>query len=439
MPFPVTIERIIPGGHGLAFHQGRAVFVPLSAPGDHILVHRVRDRRHYLEAQSIEIIEKSHRRAVPPCPYFGDCGGCDFQQLTYEQQLLSKKEILLDALRRIGKIKLSDSRLSLIPSPPLAYRNRLQLKIGPGPRFSWGFFAAASHRVCSVTRCLIASEELWEFLSFLGHVFEASPHVQDSLSEVEVFQGGHNQFLVDVRLSTSPSSLNDVKREMQFSVTDWQGRNVSLFLSVPSGEGLKVLGPGYVWKAVGDFEYRVSRGSFFQVNNFLLNQLVEAVVGGLSGKTALDLYSGVGFFALALSKSFEQVWAVEKNPSAVEDLRESLLRNQVQNVKVFPQHLDDFIRTGERPWQHSDLILLDPPRTGLSKESISRLAAAGVSNCIYISCDPSTLARDLAIFLRHQYEISSMTLLDLFPQTHHLETIVRLRRAPVKAPLVVGH
>src|SRR5215831_1757155 len=118
MSFPVTIERIIPGGRGLAFHQGRAVFVPLSAPGDHILVHRVRDRRHYLEAQSIEIIEKSPQRAVPPCPYFGDCGGCDFQQLAYEQQLLSKREILLDALRRIGKINLSTSQVSLVPSPP---------------------------------------------------------------------------------------------------------------------------------------------------------------------------------------------------------------------------------------------------------------------------------------------------------------------------------
>jgi 23S rRNA (uracil1939-C5)-methyltransferase len=427
MSFPVTIERLIPGGRGLAFHQGRAVFVPLCAPGDRILVHRVRDRRNYLEAQSIEIVEKSPQRVIPPCPYFGDCGGCDFQQLAYEHQLSSKGEILLDALARIGKIKLPTSKLSLIPSPQaFGYRNRLQLKIGTGPSSSWGFFAVGSHRVCSVKHCLIASEELWQFLFALQRLLEVSPRVRNSLAEVEVFQGRCNEFLVDLRLGTIPWSLEDLKQELQRSGADWERGKVSLFLSVPSGEAIKVSGSGHIWKTVSDFEYRVSRGSFFQINDSLLDRLLDAAVGGLSGAKVLDLYCGVGFFSLALARSFEEVWAVEKNPFAVEDLRENLLRNQVRNVKVFFQDLDSFLQTGKRSLEGSDLILLDPPRSGLSKESVCRLAEASAFNFVYVSCDPSTLARDLAIFVNHQYEISSMTLLDLFPQTHHLEVVARL-------------
>jgi 23S rRNA (uracil1939-C5)-methyltransferase len=428
VPFLVNIERIIPGGHGLAFKEGRATFVPLSVPGDRVLVHQFRDRRHYLEAQSIEVVEGSAQRVAPPCPHFGDCGGCDFQHMTYECQLHSKQEILLDALRRVGKIRLSTSEISLIPSPPFAYRNRLQLKISNCDKFSWGFFANASHRVCAVQGCLIASEELWQFLPVLERLIEASPSVRGRLEEVEIFQGDQDQYLVDFRLGETPSSLEQLGQDLRRSMTDWEGNNVSLFLSTASGEALKVWGGGHVWKSVGDFEYRVGRGSFFQINDLLLGKLLASVVEGFSGKRALDLYCGVGFFSLELAKNFEEVWAVEKNLFAIEDLRENVLRNQVHNIKIFPQDLGDFIQRSGSPLQDFDLVLLDPPRAGLAKESVAQLAMLGVPDVVYVSCDPATLARDLRIFLDHQYELSSLNILDLFPQTHHLETVARLRK-----------
>jgi len=429
LPFTVTIEKIVAGGRGLGFHEGRAVFVPLSAPGDQILVRRFRDRGNYLETESAEILAESAHRAMPPCQHFGDCGGCNFQHINREQQLLTKREILLDVLQRVGKLRVSTSQLSLIASPELGYRNRLQLKVSNDAGFSWGFFAVGSHRVCAVNDCLIASPELWRFVALLEPLLEVSPNLRSHLEEIEVFRGDENEYLVDFRLGLTPFSLEHLTRELHKSMVNWRGGQVSLFLSsVLLGQTTKAWGTGHVWKSTGGFKYRVSRGSFFQVNDFLLDQLLDCVTGGFSGKRVLDLYSGVGFFSLALATGFEEVWTVEKNPSAIADLRQNAVRNQMPNIRIFPQGLDDFLSEHVSSLKDVDLIVLDPPRSGLAKNSVARLATGGVCDIVYVSCDPSTLARDVRIFVNHGYEVSHITILDLFPQTHHLETVAKLRK-----------
>jgi 23S rRNA (uracil1939-C5)-methyltransferase len=348
--------------------------------------------------------------------------------MTYECQLHSKREILLDALRRVGKIRLSPSEISLVASPPVAYRNRLQLKVSNTDNFSWGFFANASRRVCPVQRCLIASEKLWQFLPVLQRLIETSPSVRNRLEEVEVFQGDQEQYLVDFRLVATSSGLEQLGLDLRRSMDDWQVKSFTLFLSTPSGEVCKVWGDGHVWKSVDGIEYRVSRGSFFQINDLLLSQLLALGVEGFSGRRALDLYCGVGFFSLGLARSFEEVWAVEKNPCAIEDLRENLLRNQVRNIRIFHEDLVDFLHGSGSSLEDLDLVLLDPPRAGLAKESVAQLAKLSARAVVYVSCDPATLARDLRVFLDHHYELSSVNILDLFPQTHHLETVATLRK-----------
>ena len=427
-PFTVNIERIIPGGRGLAFYEGRATFVPFSVPGDRILIQQCEDRRHYLSAQSISVVEASPQRVAAPCPYFGKCGGCNFQHMSYERQLASKKEILVDALKHVGKIDFPTSEVSLIPSPPLGYRNRLQLKISHhGADFSWGFFQHASHQVIAVENCLIASQDLWGFLSSLQQVFKASPLLRNRLTEGEVFQGRPHEYLVELRIGAGASDLELLGKELRLSAMNLGGAEVSFFLSLPSGKALKISGKGFVWKKIGDLEYRVSRGSFFQVNDYLLERLRDCAVSGFSGKRVLDFYCGVGFFSLALAKNFEEVWAVELNGSAVQDFQENVKHNQVANCTLFAQDLRSFIR--EHGSLQAELILIDPPRMGLAKESIEQVSTIGAIDVVYVSCDPSTLARDLRIFLNQQYQICSLNVLDLFPQTHHLETVARLRKA----------
>jgi 23S rRNA (uracil1939-C5)-methyltransferase len=204
---------------------------------------------------------------------------------------------------------------------------------------------------------------------------------------------------------------------------------MSLFVSQASGRPLKVLGEGYVWKTVGGLKYRLSSGSFFQVNEPMLESLRDCATTGLSGKVALELFCGVGFFTVALAENFSQVFAVEANPPAVEDFRANMTRNLVGNCTLFSQDVRAFLWTQGSLRKGLDLIFMDPPRTGLPPNLVNEIAALGSEQLVYVSCDPSTLARDLRLLLNHQYQICSLTLLDLFPQTHHLETVARLRRA----------
>ncbi len=427
--FQVTVERMIPGGKGIAFLEKKAVFLPLAVPGDRVLVKRVADRGSYLEVLDGELVEASPDRQEPPCPYFGRCGGCDFQQMNLRRQLDGKAEILTDALRRVGRIGGAQSGIARIPSPGSAYRNRLQLKVlARNGRVSWGFFERASHRVVEVDRCRISLDRLWSILPDLRTFLERSPTTVGRLSEVEMFQGDGEEALIDLKLKPGAESLSILKRELLAGGFDWERRPPSLYLSRSQKRALRVSGPGFVRKTVGEWTFRVSRGSFFQVNDFMLESLSHRATQGLSGSRALDLFCGVGFFTLPLSRNFAQVWAVDRNAAAILDMEANARANGRRNCRIFHRDLDAFLRDRRRDLEALDLVLLDPPRSGIPKATVGRVADLAASRIVYVSCDPSTLARDLAIILGRGYAIESLEIVDLFPHSHHLEAIARLKR-----------
>ena len=427
--FQVTVERMIPGGKGIAFLEKKAVFLPLAVPGDRVLVKQAADRGSYLEVLDSELIEASSDRQTPPCPYFGRCGGCDFQQMTVPRQLDGKAEILTDALRRVGRIGGSHSGIVRISSPDSAYRNRLQLKaLARNGRVSWGFFERASHRVVEVDRCRIALDGLWAILPDLRAFLERSPMTVDCLSEVEIFQGDGEEVLIDLKVMPGAENLSILKRDLLAGGFDWESRPVSLYLSRSQKRTLRVLGPGFVHKTVGDWTFRVSRGSFFQINDVMLESLSRRATQGLGGARALDLFCGVGFFTLPLSKTFGLVWAVDQNAAAILDMEANARTNGRRNCRIFHRDLDTFLRDRRRDLEEVDLVLLDPPRTGIPKTTVGRVADLRASRVVYVSCDPSTLARDLRIILGRGYAIESLEIVDLFPHSHHMETIARLKR-----------
>ena len=434
-PFTIRVERIIPGGRGLAFYQGRAVFVPHTTPGDIVLAREIRDRGSYLQVLSFEILEPSHDRVRPPCTFFGNCGGCDFQYMTYSRQLDSKQEILLDALKRIGKINLPPDKVAVHPSPPLNYRNRIQLKVTPkSPPLKWGFYAAESHRVCEIDDCLLVTKSLWEAAQWMRELLDRIPMKGGELEEVEILEGDEQHYLGTLVLKENQHSFDQlVERLKQELGKSPLGPAWSINLISPSGESECLWGNGHVWKTVGQFQYRVSHGAFFQVNETMLSKLQECALDGCSGRRALDLFCGVGFFTLPLSKHFEFVEAVEINAGATLDLRTNLDKNHVINCEVHNLNLTEFLRRVQaNPFAELDLLLIDPPRTGLPPRSVHGIAELKAKKLVYVSCDPSTLARDLALLVQAKYEICCLDLLDLFPQTHHLEGIVRLERLPEK-------
>jgi len=427
--FQVTVERMIPGGRGIAFLEKKAVFLPLVVPGDRVLVKQAADRGSYLEVLDSELVEASPDRQTPPCPYFGRCGGCDFQQMNLRRQLDGKAEILTDALGRLGRIGAAQSGIARISSPDSAYRNRLQLKVlARNGKVSWGFFERASHRVVEVDRCRIALDRSWSMLPDLQAFLEESPMTVECLSEVEIFQGDGEEALIDLRLKPGADNLSMLKRDLLAGGFDWESRPVSLYLSRSQKRTLRVMGPGSVRKTVGEWTFRVSRGSFFQVNEFMLETLSRRATHGLEGSRALDLFCGVGFFTLPLSKTFGLVWAVDRNAAAILDMEANARANGRRNCRIFHRDLETFLRDRRRDLEAVDLVLLDPPRSGIPKTTVGRVADLKASRIVYVSCDPSTLARDLAIILGRGYAIESLEIVDLFPHSHHLEAIARLKR-----------
>ena len=377
--FEVEIERILPGGMGLAHAGGKTVFVSLAAPGDRLRVQVEREQGNVLFASIVEIIAPSPVRIEPPCPYFGRCGGCDFQQLTYEAQLAAKSEMISDCLHRIARLE-DVPEIVVTPSPnDWRYRMRAMWQIDQDER-TIGYYERGSRRVCDVVDCAVLRPEL-----------------QEKLEQVRATEW--DQFPPDLKHLDVVAGENGVSFAPAFA--DFETRELSLTLR-------------------GEI-YHYNAQSFFQINPSLLVPLIEFALDDASGESALDLYSGVGLFTLPLSRQFKNVIAVESNPTAVRFARRNL---QDTNARVIAAGVAEWIRSA--PMRDVDFVLLDPPRAGAESAVIKGILDLHPSQISYVSCDPATLARDLKKLLAGGYKIRSIRGFDLFPQTHHVETIIRL-------------
>jgi 23S rRNA (uracil1939-C5)-methyltransferase len=249
------------------------------------------------------------------------------------------------------------------------------------------------------------------------------------LDELEVFWGDDKRCLVTLTLRDVPRDFSEILSQMKLVKELLEAQGFSVSLSDATRQSHLLCGPGFVWKSTGGFRYRVSHGAFFQVNDPMMSVLQRTATQGLAGQSALELFSGVGFFTVPLSRNFTQIEVLEGNPFAVNDLEENLRENRVENCRISSSHLSAALRLGRWRSGQFDLLFIDPPRSGLPKATIEAVARLDCPDFVYVSCDPASLARDLRILLSSGYEIMSLDLLDLFPQTHHLETIARLRKS----------
>ena len=379
----VTIEKIVPNGYGLAFAEGLTIFVSLAAPGDRLRVkiNQIKGKTAFTEI--VEILEPAPERQEPPCVYFGRCGGCDFQQMNYEAQLAAKVGIIRDCLTRIGKINY-EKEIPIIPSPkPLRYRARAQWHIDTRRR-KIGYFQRYSHNVIDVENCPILIDDLQRELTKIRREIEWE-NFWGEKPEIEAASAG--------KVSLYSDEIIEPTQELSF-------------------------------KAYGE-KYFYSAKSFFQGNPFLIEDLMRLALENASGKSALDLYCGVGLFTLPLARKFEKVTGVEANSEAIDFAEKSAENARLENIKFHRESVDSFLAETDLP--KIDFVLLDPPRAGAERETIENIIKLSPQEISYVSCEPSVLARDLRAFLDSGYKIESVTALDLFPQTHHVETIVRLK------------
>jgi 23S rRNA (uracil1939-C5)-methyltransferase len=377
----VEIERILPGGYGLAHAEGKTVFVSLSAPGDRLRVRVERQQGNVLFAAIDEILTASPDRIEPPCPYFGRCGGCDFQQLAYENQLVAKAEIIRDCLHRIARLEVVPE-IVVTPSPrEWRYRMRAMWQIDQGER-TIGYYERGSRRVCDVVDCAVLMPELQATLERVRAT--ESQEFPPDLKHLDVVAGENG-------VSLAPSFSEFETKELELTIR---------------GE-----------------RYGYNAEAFFQINPGLLAPLIEFALDDVSGGLAIDLYSGVGLFTVPLARRFKRVIGVEGNARAVRFAGRNLDRARLENVRVVNAGVAEWFRG--RTLQ-PDFLLLDPPRAGAESVVIKGILDFAASRVTYVSCDPATLARDLKKLVAGGYAIDSLRAFDLFPQTHHVETVVRL-------------
>ena len=426
--FEVKIEKLIYGGEGLAYHNGATVFVPFVLPGELVLATPVEEKKKFVRARVEQLLESSPARIAPRCPHYTVCGGCDYQHIPYESQLDYKTEILRETLRRLGRIEWPGV-ITMHASPPWAYRNRAQWKVRPlgagaahaeGTKLGIGYFRANSTALCAVEDCSILSPLLLKTLFSLRETLAAGA-LPRQLREIEAFgDASDSKLLLTATFAGFPSRIAEIAKKFRALVPEVE----SVLLHDPSHERMELSGPGFITYRVGEICYRVGHFSFFQVNKFLVEELAYEVGDREEpGKLALDLFAGVGLFSAPLAKRFEHVIAVESNPAATRDLEANVAGMRAVEVRTasVERYLD---RCKEKP----DLVVLDPPRAGMEPSALAKLARLSPARITYVSCDPPTLARDLAVLREKGYHISEVHLFDLFLQTFHMETVVRLRR-----------
>jgi len=439
-----TIEKLIYGGDGLARvpaigdeRRGKTVFVPYVLPGEVVEATAVEERKGFTRASLVEVLTPSPARITPRCPHFGVCGGCQYQHSDYTAQLEDKRQILHETILRGAKLALPF--IEVHSGEPYGFRNRTRMKIEVEPEFALGYYRHGSHELEAVRNCPISSPLINKAIAL---IWELAPEAASyaSLREVQFF-ANHNdsELLVELFIhhATTPVLLAKFAKLMRERMPEIAG--VAVFASgaadgdledgnIESSRRLSRAGvphiegsPSMVY-TVGGHSYRVSAGSFFQTNRFLASKLVELVTANRSGRAALDLFAGVGLFTLPMSRNFERITSIEFAQNSFDDLAANAA---VPHIQAVHSTTEDYLNAARGRW---DFAIVDPPRAGLGERVAKLLAGLSVPRVAYVSCDPATLSRDLVTLLGAGFHVEEAHLVDLFPQTYHMETVLHLAR-----------
>lgn len=393
----VKIEKWVYGGAGLARVEGQVTMVPYVLPGEEVKVEEVKRRAQMVEARAVEWVRRSAERVEPRCAVFGKCGGCHYQMAPYEYQVAQKVEIVREVFRRVGKLQ-APEEVEVVAGEPWGYRNRSQFHFGG---HSLGYKAAGSDRVVDVEECPISAPAINAALKKL-RAKRRDRHFPRFLKEVELFTNGERTMV----------NVLESERGVAKGFFDWLGQEIP-----GAADG------ALDYQAAGE-TFRVSHKSFFQVNRFLVDRMVECALRGVEGGSALDLYAGVGLFTVPLARRTGKVVGVESDGSAVRDLEFNAERAGVK-VEARRMQSEQYL---EGLTEAPEFVLADPPRAGLGKGVVKNLLRLGAGRITLVSCDPSTQARDVAMLCAGGYAVERMAVLDVFPQTYHVETVVGLKR-----------
>jgi 23S rRNA (uracil1939-C5)-methyltransferase len=385
--------------------DGRAVFVPFALPGETVRVRLVEEKRSHARAELVEVLQPAAQRQSPACVHFGLCGGCHYQHMSYEAQLAAKTEILRDQLVRIGRLEDPAVQPAVACPHPYRYRNHVQFHLTADGRL--GYYPALPGEVFAIQECHLPEGPLQEFWPQLD--FEAMPEIErvglrlGAGEEVQLILEGEEGALPEFSVEEMPISAVHL------------GRESSVVLAGSEFVIMEILGRAF----------RLSAGSFFQVNSEMAEAMVRYVLDHLPGfvsldpqSVVLDVYCGVGLFSAFLAPLVGRLIGIEAAPSAAEDFTVNL--DEFENVELYEDAAENVLaQLAVQP----DIVLVDPPRSGLEKGALENILRLHPRLLVYVSCDPATLGRDARRLAEGGYRLETITPFDLFPQTYHIESI----------------
>jgi len=451
----ISVEKVVYGGRGLAHLNNVAIFVANTVPGDKIIARIVRTKKNFAEARALEVIEASPHRVVPPCPYSDFCGGCTWQCIEYEKQLEYKHALVVELLNHIGMVTDFTMHPPLEASQIFAYRNKMEFSFSdkkwllPKERdekkdndsFALGLHVPGTFdKIIDIEGCLLQQEVGNKILR------EAKRYIRESgipVYGLKTHQGfwrylmlRHSYFYDEWMVNIITSDKRDAPIQLLTSILKGKFKEIATIVNnintrkggTAVGEWEKVVtGEGYIKDNIGTLTFEISANSFFQTNTMMAERLCQAVedFASLTGReTIFDLYSGIGTISLFLASQAAHIIGVDISNAAIADAKRNCQLNGIDNCEFFCGDVKMFLSECKI---QPDVVIADPPRVGMQRGVIDRIGRLLPKRIIYISCNPSTLARDIAL-LKEWYTLKEVQLIDLFPHTYHIESVARLEK-----------
>lgn len=441
----LTIDTLTSMGSGLGRFDGMAVFTENTAPGDEIIAHIIKVKKNYAVGKIKKIIKPSKDRIASECEVSNQCGGCAYRHLKYEAELKEKKQSVTDAMQRIGAVEQQAKEILHIVEP-IHYRNKAQIpvKLSSDGKIEAGFYSKRTHRVIDCDNCLLQMKEFTPIIKAIKKFIAQNPITiydettgKGAVRHIYLRRGAKTGEIM-VCLVINADDLPRKQRLIEELIgTDSNIKSIVLNINkentnvVLGKKCITIYGKDYIEDELLGLRFRVSPLSFYQVNpegTEILYNKAKDYACPVPGETILDLYCGAGTIGLTMAKSAKQIIGVEVIPEAIENAKENAALNNITNARFICDDASGAAKTlfdeGIRP----DVVILDPPRKGCSRDVIETVSNMNPQRVVYVSCDSGSLARDCKIFSELGYEVKEYTAVDMFPRTTHVETVCLLSR-----------
>lgn len=391
------IERLDDEGRGIAYNNGKVVFIPNTLPKEEVEYVILIDKKNFSEGKLNNILKENKNRVLPKCPLYTTCGGCSLMHSNIGFQEEYKENKIKSILRRYANI---DTDVKFVKSnKDLFYRNKVVLKV---ENSKWGYYQKKSHNILEIDSCLLVNNNI-------NDVIRNHDYINISEGEITIRTNYEDKILISI---TSDKKVTIDKSNIPSNV-------IGIVLNKET-----IYGNNYFYDMIADVKFKVSYNSFFQINNYIAGEIFDILRCNLSGENLLDLYCGVGTLGLSLANKYNNIYGIEKIRNAIEDAKLNSKENNIDNTHFFVGDTGTVLKNIDVSF---DTVIIDPPRSGLNDETLEYILNSKPKNIAYISCNVITLARDLSK-IKELYTIKKITGLDMFPNCHDVETVMILEK-----------